>query len=62
MAYRTSDDLDAAIIMLAAQAHDLAELDLDAPGNSEQLKAVALAILQRLDERKRLTTAPAIAV
>ncbi|HTB43099.1 MAG TPA: hypothetical protein VK741_05690 [Acetobacteraceae bacterium] len=62
MVYRTSDDLDAAIITLAAQAYDLAELDLDAPANSERLKAVALAILQRLDERKRLMTAPAIAV
>jgi len=62
MAYRTSDDLDAAIITLAAQAYDLAELDLDAPANSERLKAVALAILRRLDERKRLMTAPAIAV
>jgi hypothetical protein len=62
MVYRTSDDLDAAIITLAAQAYDLAELDLDAPANSERLKAVALAILRRLDERKRLMTAPAIAV
>jgi hypothetical protein len=62
MPYRTSDDLDAAIIVLAAQAYDLAELDLDEPGNSERLRAVALAILQRLDERKRLTTAPAMAV
>ncbi len=62
MVYRTSDDLDAAIITLAAQAYDLAELDRDAPANSEQLKAVALAILQRLDDRKRLMAAPPITV
>ncbi len=62
MPYRTSDDLDAAIIMLAASAYDLAERDLDVPGNAEQLRAVALAILRRLEDRKLLTTAQAIAV
>jgi hypothetical protein len=62
MQYRTSDDLDADIIMLAAQAHDLAECDLDLPGNSEQLRAAVLAILHRLDERERLATAPSLAV
>jgi hypothetical protein len=62
MSHCTSDDLDAAIIMLAARAHDLAERDLDLPGNSEQLRAVALAILHRLNERDLLITMPAFAV
>ena len=62
MPYRTSDDLDAAIIMLAAQAYDLSECDLDVPGNAEQLRALALAILHRLDERKQFAPPQAIAV
>ncbi|MGA3398720.1 MAG: hypothetical protein ABSC95_05835 [Acetobacteraceae bacterium] len=62
MPYRTLDDLDAAIIMLAATAYDVAERDLDVPGNSEQLRAVALAILRHLEEREQLTTVQPVTV
>jgi hypothetical protein len=59
---RCSDNLDSAIIMFAAHAHDLAERDLAVPGNSEQLRAVALAILHRLNEREWLATGRAAAI
>jgi hypothetical protein len=62
MPHRTSDELDAEIIMLAAQAYDLSERDLDVPGNLQQLRAVAVAILHRLDKREHLTTEQAVAV
>jgi hypothetical protein len=62
MPYRSSDDLDAAIITLAAEAYDLSERDLEAPGNAQQLRAVALAILHRLDERAAIAMPTAVAV
>jgi hypothetical protein len=57
---RTPDDLDGAIILLAARALDLAERDLDVPENTEQLRTTALAILRRLDERERLAGGQAV--
>jgi hypothetical protein len=59
---RCSDNLDVTLTMLAAHAHDLAERDLDVPGNSEQLRAVALVILHPLNERERLATGRAVAL
>ncbi len=59
---RAADDLDNAIIVLAAHAHDLAERDLDVPENAKQLRASVLAILRSLDEREWLTAAQPVAI
>ena len=59
---RAADDLDCAIIALAAHAHDLAERDLDLPGNTEQLRSAVLAILRNLDEREQPMAARPIAI
>lgn len=54
---RSTDNLDCAIIALAVQAHDLAERDLDDPGNRRQLRTTMLALLRRLDRREQLGAA-----